>query len=871
MSLSAALGVLALLASSAPASWVNLGGSGGANVSMLEQTPNRIALELTVGGFERTDVSVNGRTYVLPSLPSEAHLLQAGDPDLPSVARSVIIPDDRLMNLNVIGSQFVDLSGLDVAPSKGNLLRTVDPSTVPYSFGPVYETAGFYPATQATEGQAYILRDYRGLTVTFSPFAYNPATHTLRVYTKVDVEIVDGGPGGENILVRRAPLASVSSAFMDIYRQHFLNFPPQPQYKPVPAVGSMLVICYDDFAAVLQPFVDWKNQEGIPTTMVLKSQVGSTSDQIKAYIQNVYNNSDNPKLTFVLLVGDAAQMPTPYSDGGPADPTYAQVAGNDQYPDIFVGRFSAESVAQAQTQAVRSVNYEESPLIGGAGDWYPHGTGIGSQYGPGDNNEYDYQHIDKIRTTLLNFTYTLVDQLYGINNPQPTQADVAKAVNAGRTIINYCGHGSQTSWGTTNFSNTDVNNLDNENKLPFIFSVACVNGEFDNGTCFAEAWLRATKNGNPTGAVATYMSSIDQSWDPPMAAQDGADTVLVTNAVRTFGAFCYDGSCAMMDKYGADGASMFRTWHIFGDPSLRVRTATPAVMSASCADTIAASATDFPVYVPGVAGALCALSYEGQYLGSAFTDNTGHADILVAGSLPSGALIQLTVSSFNMLPVFMNIQVGSPLIPSIVFDPTSFDVTVPYTGMVNDTLQVSNQGQAGSLLNFTVHFTSQYPGRWVTLTPGAGSIPNGQSMNLLIQFNSIGFPAGSSPTGQLVFDFNPSQEATVPITMHVGDVTGIGVQALPLTLDLKPAGPNPFQGGTLLSWALPKSGSIRLAVYDAAGRMVRLLDHGPAEAGYHLSVWDGMDHAGRSVATGVYFIKLEAGRDFRMTRLLRTR
>src|SRR5690606_27498061 len=46
---------------------------------------------------------------------------------------------------------------------------------------------------------------------------------------------------------------------------------------------------------------------------------------------------------------------------------------------------------------------------------------------------------------------------------------------------------------------------------------------------------------------------------------------LITNeAYVTYGALCYAGSCSMMDDYGSGGVSMFDTWHIFGDPSVRI-------------------------------------------------------------------------------------------------------------------------------------------------------------------------------------------------------------------------------------------------------------------------------------------------------------
>jgi hypothetical protein len=154
-----------------------------------------------------------------------------------------------------------------------------------------------------------------------------------------------------------------------------------------------------------------------------------------------------------------------------------------------------------------------------------------------------------------------------------TASQVATALNEGRGILNYCGHGSPTSFSTSGFSNSDVNALVNDNMLPFVNSVACNTGEFENyGTCFAEAWLRATNNGEPTGAIAMYASSISQSWAPPMEAEDEFN-LLLTDPLEpyySYGAMCYAGSSSMMDDYGSGGVEMFNTWVLFGDPSLRV-------------------------------------------------------------------------------------------------------------------------------------------------------------------------------------------------------------------------------------------------------------------------------------------------------------
>ena len=76
-------------------------------------------------------------------------------------------------------------------------------------------------------------------------------------------------------------------------------------------------------------------------------------------------------------------------------------------------------------------------------DWYHKGTGIASNQGPGDDGENDNEHMDVIRQKLLNFTYTEVDQFY---DPSANSTMVADAMNEGRSIVNYCGHGWLQGW-----------------------------------------------------------------------------------------------------------------------------------------------------------------------------------------------------------------------------------------------------------------------------------------------------------------------------------------------------------------------------------------------------------------------------------------
>ncbi len=650
---------LALTPGLALAEWIDLGGGDPVAVQVLQDDARRTVLEITVGGFDAEPVVIDGASYYVIGLPREGRAMEPGLPELPNVRRSLIIPDDRDMLVTVLESAFVDFADMPVAPSKGHILRTVDPATVPYKLSAFYGTQDTYPATIVEHDDPYILRDLRGMVVDANVFQYDAGRRSLRVYTRLVIEVTPAGPSQINVLERREPLTKVDPQFAGLYRSHFVNAAAGTRYTPVEEDGGMLIIAYDAYASFMQPLVDWKNQKGLPTRLVNLSEVGSTYTQIFNYIQTAYQTEG---IAYVLLVGDGQHVPKYGTD---SDPVYSLVAGTDSYPDLFVGRFSAEAPEHVLTQVNRTIAYERDTPAGDPSRWLQSAMGVASNQGPGHFGEYDNQHMDLIRTDLLGYGYSSVDQIY---DPTGTAAMVSTGLNAGRSFVNYCGHGSQTSWGSTGFSNTHVNALANAGRLPFITSVACNNGTFTGATCFAEAWLRAQQGGQPTGAIAAYMSYISQSWNPPMYAEDEAVDLLIADEKRTIGGLWFNGSCEMIDATGTAGVAEFRNWMIFGDPSLAVRTKTATTMAANHAGVLLIGMNEYVVDVPGVPGALCALYGDGVLYGAATADAAGHAVIAMAAPPAAPMTMTLTVTAYNMTTVVTSIPVLPPDGPYLVFD-----------------------------------------------------------------------------------------------------------------------------------------------------------------------------------------------------------
>ena len=604
-----------------------------------EEQDGRMQITYELNRYEKDLLLIDRQQYIQLTIPEESNTKMKGFPEVPNIRRSVIIDDTQRIRARVIESEKQVINNINIAPSKGILSRTINPQDVPYTFEQIYSMDTQFPKTLVELSDPYIIRDFRGITVNFNPFVYNPAQQTLEVYTTMTVELFTDGQDTINCLYREQQPTNVDTTFNELYDTHFLNYGEETRYTPVSEQGNMIVITYDSFWDEMVPFVQWKNQKGVPTEMFNVSEFGS-ANAILTFISNYY---DDPGLTFVLLVGDIDQVPSLDYSGHAADPKYTYIVGSDNYQDLFIGRFSANNVNELNTQIERSIMYEKYPQQGAA--WYHKGTGVASNQGPGDDGEYDDEHMDNIRDDLLAFTYTEVDQIY---DPYATASMVSNALNEGRSIVNYCGHGSPTSWGSSGFSNSHINQLVNDNMLPFIVSVACNNGEFDHyTTCFAEAWMRATHNGEPTGAIGVFASTQSQSWDPPMDAQDEFVDLLCAESRTTYGALCFQGTMHMMDEYGSSCYDETNTWTVFGDPSLQVRTDTPIDLPIDHASTIMDGANSFAVTVDDVENALCALSYEGTLLGYGYTDENGDATITLEEPIADMTTVTLTITSFN--------------------------------------------------------------------------------------------------------------------------------------------------------------------------------------------------------------------------------
>ena len=740
--------------------------------TLVSSSEEEIVVDVKVGGFYQEAVKTpNGSQFVI-SGEGMASMLIKGAPDLPMYPISMIIGDRAEMEVSVVKSNYTDFENIEVAPSKGNFSRQINPADVEYVYGEMYQQDAFYPATQATLEAPYILRDFRGQNLMVYPYAYNPATKTLRVYTELRLAVKKVSDNGENQKVtRRSNKISLDTETKASYERRFINFENQSKYDFLVDEGEMLIICVDEYMDAIQPLVEWKNISGRPTTMVGVSETG-TDEAMKTYVQNYYDQ--NPNLRYLLLVGEYNNLP-PHTMTWEvkSDNYYGMLEGTDYYEEVFVGRLSVISSQDATNQVNKILHYEKN--LDETATWLSRAVGVAANEGTGHNGEADYVHMDYIRDTLMHYTITEMSQHYAyVNNP--TASNMIADFNIGASVTNYTNHGEPTGWAVANFSNTHVHQLVNDQKLSYIWSVACNNGQFDYQECFAEAWMRATNSstGEPTGAVGGMFSWISQPWVPPMYGQDEMVAILAEwrpGYKHTLGGASMNGNMFILDMSPEDAGDTHNSWLLFGDPSMMVRTKAPESMGVTASpSSLLIGMTSLVVNADTDFG-IATLSKEGEVLASSYIEN-GSAQLEFEALNNVGAL-QLVVIGYNKVTEIIDINVVPADGAFLIYDTHDLnqaDGQIDCAENITLSIDVKNVGSE-SASNVTVTLSSE--SEYVTISDATATIASIAGNEVVSLNNEFAFSVAPNVPDQEKVEFkitcsdgNETWESTFKVTAN---------------------------------------------------------------------------------------------------------
>ncbi len=197
-------------------------------------------------------------------------------------------------------------------------------------------------------------------------------------------------------------------------------------------------------------------------------------------------------------------------------------------------------------------------------------------------------------------------------------------------------------------------------------------------------------------------------------------------------------------------------------------------------------------------------------------------------------------------------------------EPTSFG-QLRYGVLSGDTFPTpGTQVLASSPVVFSQAVTTGFGVITTMTTAASGTVaPHGSAAQ---QFQADADPAATLGTYRFNIQtatndpLSPVDNIDVQVNV-VGSLVGVdGVAGfVPKAFALHPNEPNPFNPLTKVAFDLPRESRVRLTVFDAQGRRVTTLVDGALGAGRYELPWRGVDDRGTSVASGIYFLRMEAG------------
>jgi hypothetical protein len=348
-----------------------------------------------------------------------------------------------------------------------------------------------------------------------------------------------------------------------------------PSSWNAPQTGfDMVMISHTSFMSSLPPLVTLRQGQGLKVAVIdvedlydefnygekspyaLKSFLGTAKTQWQL----------NPR--FVLLVGDATFDPRDYLGKGNYDfvPTYLvdtallETASDDWFadfsgqaiPQMAIGRLPARTPQETAVMVTKIVNYDQ---FGGAA-WKNQVLLVADQNDSADDFAGDAAAVKALLPG--NVTVSEISQSASANGKLLNSLNMQ-----GVAMVDYMGHGSEAVWAGGLFDSTEAAALTNGSMVPFVVSMTCLNGYFQD--VYETALAKALMDAPGGGALAVWASSGLTDSGSQAAMNQALVKALFGTPRATLG------EAAATAKTAVNDLDVRRTWILFGDPATRLQ------------------------------------------------------------------------------------------------------------------------------------------------------------------------------------------------------------------------------------------------------------------------------------------------------------
>jgi len=662
------------------------------DIRITRNTDQGFNVSLSFSEFNTLDVKTEEGIFSRLIVPNYSRYGNFGFPELPVCSKLIEIPVDAELQVNVINFSVNEYLLEDLGtnyrlmPHQPPVAKTGEPVDFIYQEN-AYMINAYNPLDIATVEHIGSMRGVNIGRLDIMPVQYNPVTGMVRVYENLEIELI----------FLNADLAK-TELNKQIYNNHYFSpvFHSLMNYR-APEMGSRenftrypikyVIVSDRMFEAQLQPLIEWKKLKGFNVIEAYTDDpdVGATTFQIKAYLQDLYDNAtpEDPAPTFVLFVGDIAQVPTwtGQAAGHVTDLYYCEYTG-DYFPEIFYGRFSAQNTAQLQPQIDKTLMYEQYTMPTTTYlDTVVMIAGVDGTFGPTHGNG----QINYGTENYFNASHGIYSHTYLYPESGNNDAQIRQNVSDGATFVNYTAHGSPDGWADPSFTLAHIPALQNDGKYGLLIGNCCSTSEYQVNECFGEAVVRAANKGAVGYIGASNSTYWDEDYyfgvgvgaiagDPPSYEETNLgvyDRAFHTHGEQfgewytTMDQIIYAGNLAVTEGSPGSAEYYWEAYCLMGDPSLMIYFEEPPAMTVSYEPLIPMGTTIFNVNAAPYA--YVAVTMDGLSLGTALADSNGLAVVnLIIAPAPGDADVVATAQNYQ--PYVGTVLIANPEGPYVMLN-----------------------------------------------------------------------------------------------------------------------------------------------------------------------------------------------------------
>ncbi len=772
-----------------------------------------------------------------------------GAPALPTYGVKLLLPPgETATSVRVIpGDPVLLTSSAQVAPNQAQVPFSYEGQIEIFEPDPaIYQRDQLYPEELATTAKTQFYRGHGLACFLLQPVQYNPLRGEVWWYPHLRVHLTtnaDEEAATSFQELYRGDDVTASQLYKMVDNIAQLDAYPADDESRIEDM-DMVIITNSALQASFQTLADFNNRRGIHTFIETTSWIYANVDgsdnqeRIRNYIVDCYQNLG---IEYALLGGDGdpsgggniiprrgVYVTTHYTvretdTNLPCDLYYGGLDGNwnsdgdgqygeetpeeaDFIAEVHVGRAAVDNTSEATNFVNKHIAYQQSPVVNDCDEVLLAGELLWDD--DGGTWTFGRTYMEELRLGSSNHGYTTV----GIDNPGAVgtlydQYDyypgewsalshLKPLLNGGVNYLNHLGHCNYNYMArfynsditTGNFTNNGVNH-----GFYIVYSQGCICGEFDNPNddCISEYWTAHIS----TGAVA-IISNSNYGWGYHYSTR-GSSQYFDREFVDAIYGEDITGIARANDDSKVDclpwitGDDMANRWcalelNLFGDPSLDIWTGVPGTLTANYNSAYVIGTGTFDVQVPGVTGALVALTCEGELVARDFTDGGGNVTLTLNPEPVDPGTMEIVITAHNYLEYSGSVSVIPPAGPYVVYESHAvndangelnpgespwLDITVNNCGVeiaTDVTLTITESDSYVTILDGT-EFAGDIPAGYSSTHPNAFQI---QALATLPDAHPVNFTlTASSPVRE-------TWESTFTVIGHSPDlvVGGVTVQ-----------------------------------------------------------------------------------------------